>query len=396
MTADRPLHYLVTCAGLPNLGDELIATTWLRHLAATRPEADVVVDCMKPRIAARHLAKLHPRVRFTNTLWALVGAQFAAGALDAAAAVEKAVLQHTGLQPEGAPKGDAADLLAAETIHLVGGGYINRLWPQVIGLLSGVTAVTSRTGGRAVMTGQCLWPPAEGCAELVSELACRFDVADVRDEVSARLIEAANPDTTGDDVFLGLALRTRANSEELPKVMVCLQAHLASMPVEKLVQYVSDTLSAWEVTEAGLLECAPGWDQDVLQLAGRKLPIVARYGLDDVLREGFPADYRQTWITSRFHPHLVAAAAGASCVAVSIEPDYYTTKHGSLIAAGSGWNLVEDLSTVPDRPSGGGYSSERLAELRTAKRQLADRIYPPAATAGLGATAESTTAIQAS
>ena len=380
MPPDRPLHYLVTCAGLPNYGDDLIASTWLRHLAAVRPDADVIVDCIKPRIAAKHLTGLHPRAQFTNTLWKLVGKQFSAGPQDAAAAVEQDVLEQTGLRSGGAATGPAAALAEAETIHLVGGGYINRLWPQVLGLLSGVTAVTSRTGARAVMTGQCLWPPAEGCESLVADLATRFDVADVRDQASTRLIAAAGPSTSADDVFLGTALGTRPGGADLPRVMVCLQAHLASMPVQTLVQYVADTLAAWDVHEVGFFECAPGWDDELLELASTRLPVVARYTMSDALRDGFPADRGQTWITSRFHPHLVSAAAGAAGVAVSIEADYYTTKHASLIEAGSGFQLVDDLSQVPARPAGSGYAPERLAALRAVKLAVADRIYPPAVT----------------
>jgi polysaccharide pyruvyl transferase WcaK-like protein len=381
MTADRPVHYLVTCAGLPNFGDELIAATWLRHLAATRPDADVVVDCVKPRVAAAHLRGLHPRVQFTNTLWRLIGKQFAAGPREAVQAVKQDALRYAGLEPPGTARGDAGLLAAADTVHLVGGGYINRLWPQVLGLLSAVAAISERTGARAVMTGQCLWPPADGCADLVSELACQFDLADVRDEASASLIAAASPSTTGDDAFLGTALRRQAGPQAPPRVMVCVQSHLASMPVERLVAFVADTLTAWQVTEVGLLECAPGWDDEALRLAAARLPVSVRYSLADVLDGGFPADSGQTWISTRFHPHLVAAAMGASGVAVSVERDYYTTKHRSLITAGSGWDLIDDLSAVPARPAGDGYSPQRLATLKASKRELADRIYPPAVTA---------------
>jgi len=374
---DRPVHYLVTCAGIPNFGDELIAATWLRHLAATRPDADVVVDCINPEVAAAHLERLHPRVRFTNTLWWLVGCQSSAEPEDAASACEQGALRVTGLWPRRAPRPMAAGLRAAQTIHVVGGGYINRLWPHVIGLLAAVTAVAARTGARAVMTGQCLWPPVDRCEDLISELAAEFDLVDVRDEASERLISIARPTVTGDDAFLGLALAARAPGPALPAVMVCLQSQLAMMPTEQLVGFVRDTLASWDADEAGLLQCAPGLDDQVIALALARLPIVARYDLDDVLAAGFPAAAGQTWISTRFHPHLVAASAGAAGIAVTVEPDYYTVKHGSLIAAGSGWHLVDDLSSLPARPSGVGYSPARLAELRAGKRQLADQIYPP-------------------
>ena len=71
--AERPrIFYLVSPAGVPNWGDELIVATWLRYLARTHPDATVVVDCHSPGKAAVLLRGLHPNLVVTNTLWDLV------------------------------------------------------------------------------------------------------------------------------------------------------------------------------------------------------------------------------------------------------------------------------------------------------------------------------------
>jgi hypothetical protein len=72
--------------------------------------------------------------------------------------------------------------------------------------------------------------------------------------------------------------------------------------------------------------------------------------------------------------HLMAAAAGADGVAVSINSGYYTNKHRSLIDRGSGWDLNEGLQ-VPSVPSSGGFSRQTLDELQQGKAKLAWSIY---------------------
>lgn len=66
-----PLYYLVGPAGHPNYGDEIITAGWLKYLAETAPDATVWVDAHSPGPAQVLLGDLHPRVRFTDTLWRL-------------------------------------------------------------------------------------------------------------------------------------------------------------------------------------------------------------------------------------------------------------------------------------------------------------------------------------
>jgi hypothetical protein len=72
----------------------------------------------------------------------------------------------------------------------------------------------------------------------------------------------------------------------------------------------------------------------------------------------------------------MAAAAGASGVAIPVSPDYYLTKHQSLIAQGSRWGVAKEL-TVPDLPTAGGFPAEVVRRQHTAKVELADAVYGP-------------------
>ncbi|MET8976581.1 polysaccharide pyruvyl transferase family protein [Streptomyces sp. NPDC004539] len=352
-------HHLVCAAGIPNYGDELIAATWLRYLAERAPDTDVVVDCLYPENAAARLTGIHPRARFTNVLWQLCLSQWGEDdpAVVCARVAEKA----------------AGGLDGARVIHLAGGGFLNGLWPVFSGLLAGIVAGGESGGARIAATGQGLWPPVEG-GGLVRSLLDRFDVVDVRDAPSASYAGVAEDAVLADDVFLGFGARLLRVGEEVPEVMVSVQSLTAEGAAGETVRWVAEVLRVWGVREVGLLECSPDIDREVLALAEESLPVVRRYSLDDVLARGLPARAGQCWISTRFHPHLVAAAAGAVGVALDVRPDYYGTKHRSLIDGGSGWRLLE-RGEIPERPVGGGYEAGRLRELRDAKAAVAGRIY---------------------
>ncbi|MYW06293.1 polysaccharide pyruvyl transferase family protein, partial [Streptomyces sp. SID3343] len=176
--SEHRVLYLVCPAGIPNYGDELVAGTWLRHLARVAPDVDVVVDCLYPEAAAARLRGMHPRARFTSVLWQLcLRHWFDNDAVVACTGVESAVRA-----PASVP--DLADgievLRSAGVLHLLGGGYVNAIWPTFTGLMAGIAAAAEASGAKTAMTGQGLWPPADHTG-VCQSLIRRFDVVDVRD-----------------------------------------------------------------------------------------------------------------------------------------------------------------------------------------------------------------------
>lgn len=370
--ANRPLYYFIAPAGTPNYGDELIAMTWLRHVAQVAPDADVVMDCLRPESARKRMADLHPNLRFTDTLWQSCIRNWTASVRDVTDNVTKYVDD-----PERA--GDLAEgletLRHADVVHLVGGGFVNSIWPAFMGLPAGAAAAVRHSGGRAAMTGQGLFPAADGGEEVIREITGGFDVIDVRDEASVALLGRDTVTHTGDDAYLALGPGLFRKDEEVPQVMVSIQSMLAEVEPEPLLRFLVEVVKAWRADSCGIIECMPDDDKEILDLAETILPVSRRYDVDDILANGLPVAPGQSWLSTRFHPHLVAAAGGAGGVALNIRPDYYGTKHNSLIKAGSGWSLLNE-PMIPARPKPGGYGEERCAELRAAKREVADRIYP--------------------
>ena len=147
-------HYLVGTAGNPNFGDEFITASWLRFLAVNAPDAVVWLDCPRPGAASLLFEGLHPGLRITDTLW-------------------RAVRDSDGLPPAevgrrvrhlvhclGSPNYDMGlvRLRQASSLHLLGGGYVNGVWPHHAALVSGMKAVKELTGARLYATGQGLMP----------------------------------------------------------------------------------------------------------------------------------------------------------------------------------------------------------------------------------------------
>lgn len=370
--ARRPLVYLVATSGYPNYGDELITATWLRLLARVAPDCEVWVDCPAPGPSEVLLSALHPRVHFTDTLWRLCWES-----PDDSPWQVSSFVRHAIADPGRAPRWVAGIELAAraDIVHVVGGGYINAIWPRHIGLLAGAVAAVRRSGGRAVMTGQGLWPVAPEARPLVRNLAAQFSVVDVRDEPSASLFDGMHTQCTGDDLFFGIQPGL-FRSDDLREVVVCVQSDLLDVTVPALAGFLLDTLRSWQVRPAdvGIVEGIPRADREVYALIEHDLAGARFYPFSEIMDRGLPAVRGQRWLSSRFHMHMMAAAAGADGVAVSVNSAYYTNKHRSLIQCGSGWSLNEGL-TPPDVPSGGGFAPSTLAMLHDRKAELAASIY---------------------
>lgn len=376
--AARPLVYLIGTCGVPNYGDELITAMWLRLIAQRLPGAEVLVDTHLPGPATLLLGDLHPNVRFVDTLWQLCAAAPADEPWEIANWVRRAVAD-----PSLAPRWTAGinKLNAADIVHIVGGGYINDNWPSHIGLFAGAAEIARQhPATKAFLTGHGMFPADERTLPLLGLLGAHFDLLDVRDQASADLLHQGGAEhavATVDDAFLGLNESIYREPDDLPEIMLCLQSDLLSMDRTTLAGYVARTLRAWGVhgDQVGLVEGIPGADREIYALLELDLPGVRHYPFADVWANGMPARQDQTWLSTRFHTHLTAAAAGASGVAVTVNPGYYLTKHRSLTDLGSRWTLAETLD-IPDRPAQGGFPAEVVAEATATKRRTANTIYP--------------------
>jgi hypothetical protein len=149
---------------------------------------------------------------------------------------------------------------------------------------------------------------------------------------------------------------------------------------EGLAAAIARLIEQWNIRgdDVAVVEGIPGSDRIVFDRIAHLLRGVVFVPFTEVWSRGLPARAGQTWVSTRFHPHLLAAAAGASGLALSGRRDYYPVKHRSLVDAGSRWRLADssDLPSTPVRD--GGFSTEAVGRLRQGKATLAAQIYPTA------------------
>lgn len=364
--------YLVGTSGYPNFGDEFIAAAWLKFLAEQRPDADVVLDCVEPGQATHLFEGLHPRLRVTDTLWRLVR--------EVAEMEPSAALSHVDhrIAHLGTPRFDIGLVAArrASTIHFIGGGHLAGVWPHHRYLLRAGVQLRELAGARLVATGLGLTPAAE--PEAVASWLRAFDHVSVRDRPSA---EVTGFPRGPDDAFLAVSdvgLDRALSSGEKGDVWVCLQRDLVSDGVfDAIVGNVRDLLTSEEYVDRTVhyVEAIPGVDRHAYDRLSDLIPEERFVPFTRLWAEGLPAHPGQSWLTTRFHFHLLAAAKGADGVAFEINDDYYRVKHQSLVDLGTGWVVV---------PPGGseGRGARRAADptfaqrLGRRKRSEAQRLYP--------------------
>ncbi|EGD53711.1 polysaccharide pyruvyl transferase family protein [Gordonia neofelifaecis] len=376
----RDVVYLVTAAGFPNFGDELITEAWLRHLAMRRPFTRVVVDSPHPGQSALLLRRANRRAVFVDTVWRLTNSP---------ADLRSPALAET-LATDARSDVGAELLLRARTVHIVGGGFLTDLWPRHRSLVAIVATVARTTGARAIATGAGLTPGFTGSAlDGFHADAEQFDVFDVRDRPSADFIGPLSGATsTGDDAWLSPRVAAPGDrTHSFGELMLCIQGDLTAdfawrgrRGPDALTAFVRATLDEWRVpgSDVTVVECNPGLDLLIADRLGSRLGDARRVPFRELWESGLPTGGGRTWLSTRFHPHLVAASAGDSGVAVIPRPDYYGAKHGSLIAAGSAWTVVSGDADVPAPPTAGGFTADAAAANRSRKQALANRLYPRA------------------
>lgn len=361
--------YLVSASGHPHFGDEFVTAAWLRFLTATRPDADVWLDCPEPGTAAHLFDRLHPRLRVTDTLWRLVRDT---RELDPDAAAEHIDRVVTRL---GSPNYDLGLVRAhrATSVHLLGGGYVNGSAPHHVRLLRAALRLRDVGGARLAATGLGLAAGADGDA--LAEALRGFDHVSVRDEASAELTGAP---LTGNDAFLYLrqvaGFRDGTRDDD---VWVCLQDDADGAAFDAAVEAVRGALQGPELggRTVRYLEATPGADWRGYDRLSDLIPPENFVPFIDVWQRGLPARAGQTWFTSRYHFHLLAAACGAEGTALALGEDH-RRKHQSLVDAGSGWSLTPQGSTSVTAPAGAGVFRGAAARRRQAKMQEAETLYP--------------------
>ncbi|EFQ84628.1 hypothetical protein HMPREF0063_10481 [Aeromicrobium marinum DSM 15272] len=363
--------YLIGVAGHPNFGDEAITRGWLRWLAKREPDAEVWLDVPNPGNATALHHGLHPGLRCVDTLHRLAWEAPGDDPRGVGAHVTE-VLDRPWVSPRWTAGVEA--FRSADVVHLLGGGYVNSGARWSAGLVAAAAWAAPR-GARTGGTGLGLLPADAALREVWAAAAPSFDVLAVRDHASVA-VTGGVAEQSPDDIFLGgVGQHTRRDGDRLPRVMVLAQRDTHDR-FDDVVATVRATLDGWQVDPAdvGFAECNPPVDFGIVEALRGQYPDAPFYAFPEVLREGLPAAAHQTWITTRYHPHLIAASAGAAGAAISVSEDYYGVKHEAVVAAGSGWTVAAPGGQAV-QPGPAGELVTRAVTHTRALEALAQRLY---------------------
>lgn len=324
----RERIHLVSWAGFPNYGDELITARWLRFLARRRPEAEVHLDTRFPGMTAALFAGMHPHLVATDAVFR---------ALDAVLRYERRTIGEL-VRDLGTPHFDLLleDLRAADTVHVLGGGWQNSRWADNALVLDALRAVAEHSGARLLATGQGLMPAGPASFD-------GFDHVSVRDLPSA---EHLGIERGYDDAYLlgASAPRTRRRiSAEVEEVVLCIQDDLQDAGAfDRNVAYAREAVRALGIPRERVryVEAIPGTDHPGYAALS---DLVAEDGFlpfGGMWRKGLEMGPHQLWISTRFHHHLVASLHGARGVALVGDTGYYDIKHRSIAELGSHWTVT--------------------------------------------------------
>lgn len=371
-------HYLVSTAGQPNWGDEFITRAWIRFLAKSDPDSEIWLDCPNPSHSSLLLKDEHPHLHVVNTLWQLVWNT--SDLLDDSEAAAQKI--RGWIRDGGTPREDfGIDLLRSmDTVHLLGGGYINQLWKANVLLLVAL-AQLKELNPKVLLYGTGLGlAPLKGIDLFLARTSLTaFDHMSVRDSRSA---DIAGTERGFDDAFLEIAntgsdwLEQNASA----RAFVCLQQDVVGRN-PKAVKAAVDSLLLSGVEKSEpifLVEAIPPEDSWSLDLFKDQWPgEVWLLPFSHLWNYGFPNAADTVWISSRFHMHLLGACAGARGIAMGFGNEYYDIKHGSLMDLGTGWANL-DVSVDHPAPVSATASSKFPAEsLRIArkKKREANQLY---------------------
>lgn len=370
--------YLVTAAGNPNLGDDIIVRDWIDRLVESDPTVTLYVDCPSPGNAESIHGPRH-NVRFVDHFWRVVR-----GAPSHDLDEFETWLRQVSDRPDPFFPLQLADraLAGSRAVVFVGGGYIAAPWPRRSILFRLGQRAKERFGLRVIASALGPHPLAPGQeSHVATSLAC-FDSLQVRDEHSLTNLERILPGRAvlvHDDVWASPVTR-RGDDEHVDALELSIQRDLLApeqkpLVLDRLAELATAFRARFPDGEIRVLELLPGdgWFVDPL---GDQLGPIRFCGFLELWRDGLPSTPRSLCVGTRFHFHLLAARAGASGHAVVLS-EYYRAKHGSLRPI-TRWSMG-DLDgfrgvDVLDRVTAGRDDTGRTARCETASITRAAQI----------------------
>ncbi|CAI2447471.1 polysaccharide pyruvyl transferase family protein [Serratia plymuthica] len=372
---ETKVFYLISAAGMPNFGDDMLTRYWVDYLQEKFPGCTIYLDAVDSVVAS----ELFPTARCVDYVWRLAQALGDEGSVEEKFADPYALPSRERLMEK--------TFEGTHSIHLLGGGYINELWGANARLMELAAYFAKKHDLACYATGLGLQPLSADNAEKFSPFIRQFDHFDVRDRASFEVLEPfAIPalSFTGDDYFafpdhpIGCLIE-----REQPTLHLCIHTELSEDGVltENLLAVLQQAVSLFSKqhpdTAIKFYEFRPGSDGVFFQQIRQRFPQAEFICFEDIWRDGLQFSTNDFCISSRFHFQVIAASLGIAGIALSWS-DYYDNKFASLQQM-SDWPIAtpeisaETIAQLLSEPRVDRH--EGRAEIHEAKRQLLARLY---------------------
>lgn len=349
------MYYLHGGAGAPNFGDELIAKLWLDFVKA-RLNPQIVFSGYRKNVLNNWFSTAYPNVHFTDALskyqikcdenfWEAFLEGYNFFSID-------------GHDPERISGAEVEILKSATVFHLHGGGYINTLWPRH-GFYLGIGSALKRVNGcKLIATGLGITPipvPPPEMEEMAREALEAFDLFEVRDKKSydfavSRVSDASRIVRGSDDAFLAkVRLKGKGNTLHL-------SLHMNEQGSNTVNLLSPDFLSKFDHHKFWICHYN---DEKQYEVVRGRFPFIEKVTAKQLVFKPLPLGEGDFLVTTRFHPHLMAARAGAVGQYVPVG-SYSTNKHSSVLSLGSKFSPITD-------PLGSGQSSSTMMDKDAAR-----------------------------
>lgn len=330
---------MISGAGAPNYGDELILRDWLEFLDKYLPNEEIVVETTSTEeenlahtiVGNNTIAINYLRTIAKNNKTLSFWGQVARGWYFGFGATHKPNITYSLLY---------STINSCRHIHLVGGGYIHQRNNVSAFILGAVAGFSKKYNKPLYATGIGMQPMANIPKKYIyvaEKVFTQFKYLEVRDKESYEFLvrnigKRYNFILGLDDSFIqdvkknitlssnSLTIHFSCGYHALPKVIKYIQNNF------EYIQNKYKNFFFWE--------CYPKGDEIPYIKIKELFPALKKISINNLLENGIPFHKGDCLVTSRFHPHMMFSRLGGEGVFIS-DSNYYDIKHNSVIALGS-------------------------------------------------------------
>lgn len=381
---ERKYHYLVSAAGYPNLGDEWIAYVWIKKILDQDVGNVVIIDVLSIENFSRLFKQYidSSRLVAVHQVWRM-SADPNYQKHDLIFNLDRVNSELEKITESNVFSEFTKKYKCVESVHILGGGYINDIWSSNTLILPIVTALRNHYHCSLSWTGACIAPLSDDKLVLLGDMIRGFDFISVRDKESYSILKTTGIENLKygyDDVYLGFIddnITRPENKPGKPQLIINIQGDIADK--DKLKKQIYDVSNLIEKNkdnfELVYWEGIPAYDSIAYKILSRRFGKFKKISMRQLLEATIgiqklnipPGSFV---VSSRFHIHFYLSFMSIDGYYLLAHEKYYDIKHNSLCDRGSDWRKLTENSNI--------YSSQHnfdFADITMSKQEDFNRVY---------------------